>query len=116
MPASASISASASARKTRAATPGRSGTRLRVIFDSDASCDTPAMIGFSTISSSLTIQVPSSGFSDERTWMRTPSLRPSSTERAIITREVIRECARRLGYRATFTPKVAPDGIGNGVG
>lgn len=38
-----------------------------------------------------------------------------AAERAIITREVIRECARRLGYRATFTPKVEPDGIGNGA-
>lgn len=44
-----------------------------------------------------------------------PAVGVQAAERAIITREVIRECARRLGYRATFTPKVAPDGIGNGA-
>ena len=44
-----------------------------------------------------------------------PAIGIEAAERAIITREVIRECARRLGYRATFTPKVAPDGIGNGA-
>jgi glutamine synthetase len=36
-------------------------------------------------------------------------------DRAIITREVIREAARRLGYRASFTPKPAPDAVGNGA-
>jgi len=44
-----------------------------------------------------------------------PAVGIEAAERAIITREVIRECARRLGYRATFTPKVEPDGIGNGA-
>ena len=44
-----------------------------------------------------------------------PAVGVEAAERAIITREVIRECARRLGYRATFTPKVEPDGIGNGA-
>ena len=44
-----------------------------------------------------------------------PAIGLVAAERAIITREVIRECARRLGYRATFTPKVVPGGIGNGA-
>ncbi len=44
-----------------------------------------------------------------------PAVGIHAAERAIITREVIREAARRLGYRATFTPKVDPDGVGNGA-
>ena len=36
-------------------------------------------------------------------------------DRAIITREVIREVARRRGYRATFSPKPSLDGVGNGA-
>ncbi|MBA3234367.1 MAG: glutamine synthetase [Chloroflexi bacterium] len=36
-------------------------------------------------------------------------------DRAIITREVIREVARRRGQRATFSPKPTPDGVGNGA-
>ncbi|CAB4338421.1 unannotated protein [freshwater metagenome] len=44
-----------------------------------------------------------------------PAIGVVAAERAIIIREVIRESARRLGYRASFTPKVAPDGIGNGA-
>lgn len=36
-------------------------------------------------------------------------------DRAIITRELIREVARRRGYRATFSPKPSPDGVGNGA-
>jgi glutamine synthetase len=36
-------------------------------------------------------------------------------DRAIITREVIREAARRLGYRASFTPKPTPNAVGNGA-
>ena len=36
-------------------------------------------------------------------------------DRAIITREVIREAARRLGLRASFTPKPTPDAVGNGA-
>ncbi len=44
-----------------------------------------------------------------------PAVGLEAAERAIITREVIRETARRLGYRATFTPKASPDAIGNGA-
>ena len=36
-------------------------------------------------------------------------------DRAVIAREVIREAARRLGYRASFTPKPGPDRVGNGA-
>lgn len=36
-------------------------------------------------------------------------------DRAIITREVIREVARRRGYRASFSPKPSLDGVGNGA-
>ena len=36
-------------------------------------------------------------------------------DRAIITREVIREAARRLGMRASFTPKPTPNAVGNGA-
>jgi glutamine synthetase len=38
-----------------------------------------------------------------------------SGDRAVITREVIREAARRRGYRASFTPKPGPDRVGNGA-
>ena len=33
----------------------------------------------------------------------------------MLTREVIREVARRHGYRASFTPKPAPNAVGNGA-
>ncbi|MEX2184178.1 MAG: glutamine synthetase family protein [Chloroflexota bacterium] len=36
-------------------------------------------------------------------------------DRAIITRELIREVARRRGARATFSPKPSLDGVGNGA-
>lgn len=36
-------------------------------------------------------------------------------DRAIITREVIREAARRRGLRASFTPKPMPNAVGNGA-
>lgn len=36
-------------------------------------------------------------------------------DRAVLTREVIREVARRHGYRASFTPKPAPNAAGNGA-
>ena len=42
--------ASASARKTRAATPGRSGTPSTVALASDVSCVTPETIAFSSTS------------------------------------------------------------------
>ena len=44
-----------------------------------------------------------------------PAVGLVAAERAIIAREVIRECARRLGLRASFSPKVKADGIGNGA-
>jgi glutamine synthetase len=36
-------------------------------------------------------------------------------DRASIVREVVREVARRQGYRASFAPIVDPEGVGNGV-
>ncbi len=39
----------------------------------------------------------------------------AGADRAAIIREVVREVARRLGYRATFAPIVDPAGVGNGV-
>ena len=35
-------------------------------------------------------------------------------DKALITRETIREVARRFGMRASFTPKPTPDHVGNG--
>jgi glutamine synthetase len=39
----------------------------------------------------------------------------AAADRAAAFREVIREVARRLGYRASFAPMVDPGGVGNGV-
>ena len=39
----------------------------------------------------------------------------AAADRAAIVKEVVREVARRLGRRATFSPLPDPDGIGNGV-
>ena len=39
----------------------------------------------------------------------------AAADRAAAMREVTREVARRCGYRASFTPKADPDGVGNGV-
>ena len=44
-----------------------------------------------------------------------PAAGAMAGDRAIITREVIREAARRRGYRASFTPKPAPHRVGNGA-
>ena len=79
-------SASASARKTVAAMPGRSGTPEIVILASVVSWAIPEMMARSSTSSSLTIQLPSSVVNDERTWIGTPWLRAYSTERSISTR------------------------------
>jgi glutamine synthetase len=38
-----------------------------------------------------------------------------AADRASIVREVVREVARRQGFRATFAPIVDPEGLGNGV-
>src|SRR5215218_4190535 len=39
----------------------------------------------------------------------------AAADRAAAFREVIREVARRLGYRASFAPMADPGGVGNGV-
>lgn len=43
-----------------------------------------------------------------------PALGVVAGDRAILTREVIREVARRRGMRASFSPKPTMDGVGNG--
>src|SRR5215207_2254712 len=48
------------------------------------------------------------------------ALRPAgdgraAADRAAAFREVLREVARRLGYRASFAPMADPGGVGNGV-
>lgn len=44
-----------------------------------------------------------------------PAIGVAAADRAILTREIIRETARGLGRRASFTPITNPDGGGNGV-
>jgi len=44
-----------------------------------------------------------------------PALGIAGGDQAIMTREVIRECARQLGLRASFSPKPYHDGVGNGA-
>jgi glutamine synthetase len=39
----------------------------------------------------------------------------AAADRAAAVREVVREVARTLGYRASFAPMADPDGVGNGV-
>ena len=77
--------ASASGRKMRPATPGRSGTPRIVTFASPVSCATPEMIACSSMSSSLTTHVPSASLNDERTWIFTPWFRAYSTARSAST-------------------------------
>ena len=44
-----------------------------------------------------------------------PAMGTMAGDRAILVREVIREVARRNGLRASFTPKPAPNAVGNGA-
>jgi glutamine synthetase len=44
-----------------------------------------------------------------------PAIGAMAGDRCIITREVIREVARQHGLQASFTPKPAPDAVGNGA-
>ncbi|MER8482616.1 glutamine synthetase [Mesorhizobium sp. M1322] len=39
----------------------------------------------------------------------------AAADRAVAIREITREVARNAGWRASFTPKAAPDAVGNGV-
>ena len=39
----------------------------------------------------------------------------AAADHAVVLREIIRELARNRGWRATFAPKTAVDGVGNGV-
>ena len=43
-----------------------------------------------------------------------PAAGLAGADRVVLTREVVREAARQSGLRATFTPKPAPDAVGNG--
>jgi glutamine synthetase len=38
-----------------------------------------------------------------------------AADRAVVLREVVRELSRNLGWRSSFAPKTAVDGVGNGV-
>ena len=44
-----------------------------------------------------------------------PRLGIAGADQALATREVLRDVARQLGMRASFTPKPNPDSVGNGV-
>ncbi len=44
-----------------------------------------------------------------------PALGIKGADRALILRELVRDVARRHGYRATFTPVISEVGFGNGV-
>jgi len=44
-----------------------------------------------------------------------PAIGVAAADRAVIAREVIREVARRRGFRASFTPKPSPGSVGNGA-
>jgi len=39
----------------------------------------------------------------------------TAADRAVVIREIVRETARSLGWHASFAPKTAADGVGNGV-
>src|SRR6516165_567794 len=44
-----------------------------------------------------------------------PAAALTAADHAVITREMARAAAHRLGHRASFSPKPDPDGVGNGV-
>jgi len=44
-----------------------------------------------------------------------PAPAPAAADHAVITREMARATAHRLGHRAMFSPMPTPDGVGNGV-
>jgi glutamine synthetase len=44
-----------------------------------------------------------------------PAIGIAGADRAVIAREVIRETARRRGFRASFSPKPTPSSVGNGA-
>src|SRR5206468_2630250 len=69
------------APKTRAAIPGRSGTRRMEIFAWLRSCVTPVTTACSMPYSSFVTSVPGSGRNVERTWTVTPYFLANSTER-----------------------------------
>jgi glutamine synthetase len=44
-----------------------------------------------------------------------PSDPITAADRCVVIREITRELARVAGWRASFSPKTSPDGVGNGV-
>ena len=74
--------ASASALRTRPATPGRSGSWVRVTRASSVECVTAVTSGRSIVSSSVNTKVPGPSSKLDRQWIRTPWLRAYSTERS----------------------------------
>ena len=80
------IDLSARARKSRAATPGRSGTPLTVTLASEVSWVTAVTTASSMSASSSTTQVPGSQVKLLRTCSGTLWLRANSTARSIRTR------------------------------
>jgi len=44
-----------------------------------------------------------------------PSEPVTAADRCVAIREIVREICRTLGWRASFSPKTTPDGVGNGV-
>lgn len=44
-----------------------------------------------------------------------PSKAVNAADRAVALREIVRMAAKKHQYRASFTPKLTPDGVGNGV-
>ena len=80
------IDLSASARNSRAATPGRSGTPLTVTLASEVSWVTAVTTASSMSASSSTTQVPGSQVKLLRTCSGTLWLRANSTARSIRTR------------------------------
>ena len=80
------IDLSARARKSRAATPGRSGTPLTVTLASEVSWVTAVTTASSMSASSSTTQVPGSQVKLLRTCSGTLWLRANSTARSMRTR------------------------------
>jgi glutamine synthetase len=44
-----------------------------------------------------------------------PAIGMAAADRAIVVREIVRSTAQRLGQRASFSPIMVPNGMGNGV-
>ena len=84
-----------------------------------------AMRGITDLSSDLVRALESAGVEQEtmepeygiRQFEITtaPAVGAAAGDRAVLTREIIREVIRRRGMRATFSPKPTPTSVGNGA-